>query len=223
MSRKREAQRDSRRTLAQQLGVKGTDVPEQLLENERVTQPELKAWLDVDVAKRGLFKAPGVLEVHLVLFVVDKVGVRVARQLSLRGAANKAAGAAALSATNTPSDHVVRYRRPGHFVLVAVATESVSSATGGVHPQALVDLRLQIAAGATSYALKDPSLAKLSTPTSVQLSVAGADVVAAADVVFAGAAVVGIAAAHRVNETVVLPIKSDDGRFEARLSVTLRL
>jgi len=222
MSRKREAQRDSRRTLAQQLGVKGMDVPEQLLENERVTEPELKARLDIDVAKRGLFKAPGVLDVHLVLFVVDKAGPRIARRLSLRGASGRAPCAAVLQPTSTPSDHVVRYRRPGHFVVVALVSESASSATDTVHAAALADPRLQIVVAGTAYALKDVALSKVAA-SSAQLILAGNALVAASDVLFAGAAVVGVAAAHRVNETVVLPIKSDDGRFEARLSVTLRL
>ena len=222
MSRKREAQRDSRRTLAEQLGVKGTDVPERLLENERVTEPELRAHLDIDVAKRGLFKAPGALDVHLVLFVVDKAGPRIARRLSLRGASGRAPCAAVLSHTTTPLDHVVRYRRPGHFVLVALCTEGASSATDSVHAQALTDPRLHIVVAGSRYSIKDTALSKV-TATSAQLTLASNAVIATTDVLFAGAAVVGIAAAHRVNETVVLPIKSDDARFEARLAVTLRL
>ncbi|HEY1098173.1 MAG TPA: hypothetical protein VGF99_04565, partial [Myxococcota bacterium] len=160
MSRKREQQRETRKEVARQLGVKGNDVPDQILDNERVTEPELSARLDIDVAKRGLFKAPGVLDVHVALFVVDNRGARLARTVSLQGASGRAPCAAVLTTTSKKQDDVVRYRRPGHFVVVALVTESAAPAADAAHAAALLDERLQIVVDGVARARDDRALAK---------------------------------------------------------------
>ena len=195
-------------------------MPDEIIDKERVTEPELSVRLEIDVAKRGMFKSPGTIDVHLVLLVVDNRGARVARRLSLRG--NGRAGCAAVLSTTTPKQtEVVRYRRPGHFVVIALVTEGASDASDALHAAALLDDKLQIVVDGVARARGDRGLDSVG-PAPASLRLGGVDVLAG-DALFAGAAVVGIAAVHRVNDTVVLPIGSGDGRFEARLAVTLGL
>lgn len=121
MSRKREQQRENKKELARQLGVSGKVVPQNLLENERVTEPELRpSYVVVDV-KRGFFQKaqPGLLSWRL--YVKDPVGVRLVGHARANVRLDK--GPVDLDVVVDEFDDEVRYRRPGAFVVAACVVE----------------------------------------------------------------------------------------------------
>ncbi len=224
MSRKRDEQREKRRELARQVGVKGSDVPEALLANERVTEPSLKGSLSVQQARRGWFKRAGPLAVHAALFVVDGAGARLARLWSARGHIDRVPGDIPLTLAETRGDDVIRYRRPGHFVVVVLLTEGVSAADAVRHAAALADAAtLRVVVNGKSFGPGDSAIARWETPKAASIESGGAALVDVTAVQFLAAAVAGIPAAHRVQEIVAVPLVSADGALSATLSVALRL
>ncbi|MDP2340055.1 MAG: hypothetical protein Q8O67_03790 [Deltaproteobacteria bacterium] len=223
MSRKRDKQRGNRKELARQIGVKGSEVPDALLANERVTQPDLKLSLVVQQAKRGWFKGAQPLAVHAVLFVVDAGGARLARLVSARGLIKKT-GDVALTIAETRGDDVIRYRRPGHFVVVALLTEGPDDALAHKHAAALADVKtLRVVVDGKTLGPGDSSLSRIDQPRAVTLEHANAAIVDVTDAQFFAASTMGIPAAHRVQEIVELPLITVDGALKATLSVALRL
>lgn len=124
MSRKREQQRENKKELARQLGVSGKVVPQNLLDNERVTEPQLKPSLVILEVKRGFFQKaqPGLLIWRL--YVKDPTGARLVGACRARVVLDK--GAVALDDVSGALDDEVRYRRPGAFVVAACLVEGAS-------------------------------------------------------------------------------------------------
>lgn len=224
MSRKRESQREHHRELARQLGVSGKDVPAALLDHERVTEPTMAPVLSVDVVKRSFFSKsePGAL--HLALFVVDQAGARCCRRASF--ACVLARGAVPLLIDDAEGDEgdehnekVVRYRRPGHFVLLAVLCEggSAQARRGAGH-----DLRhLENKSGlvhvdGAPLTLASTTMARLGVPTALTFASEQA-------FVFSAAAAVSVPAVGRVKTTLSLPLHSADHRLKASADVDVRL
>jgi len=219
VSRKREQQRENKKELARQLGVAGRDVPTNLLENERVTEPSLGLALVVDRwPKGGLLSLFGVgrpgrrsLQVHALLWCVSAHRPRLVR--SLVGHADVDAAGTTEVVIDERSDHghaVVRYKRPGFFVLLAAVSE------GRPGPAAVADhtwlaSRLALTLPTGPVAIEDLGTTK--SPTAVATDIVGAW----------GALVVAKPAADRVKETVPLKFAAPDGAVEATLRVSLRL
>jgi hypothetical protein len=198
MSRKREQQRESKRELARQLGVSGKDVPTNLIENERVTEPRLQlSTLTATVAKRGFFEKPKPLSLAVALFCVDARGARVVRRVSGVVVVDQA-GSYEVKDVKGEGDDVVRYRRPGHFVVVVVAGGSIEDDCVVVHGGVRVGVgSVEVGRGK-----------------------------AAESVVVAGAlaaSLVSIDVVDRVKTTLALPLVSPDGRFAATLAIDVRL
>lgn len=199
MSRKREEKREQKRELARQLGVAGKDVPTSLLEHERVCEPKLVVdGLDVAVRKRGFFESKVPLVVVVGLFVVDrtaaKTGARLVRQVRCDvGVVSAGVSVDVSKKADVVGDERVRYHRPGHFVVVALAAEAVEAAAFDVSVLAGVDAAAIAADGA--------------------LVVVGA---------FAAAGVV-VDAVTTVKEALVVPLTSADGRFAAALRLHVKL
>lgn len=229
MSRKREEQRENKRELARQLGVSGKDVPTTLLENERVTEPRILPSVSLQSVKRGFLAKAGPATLHVALFVVDGSGPRLVRQLQ-RSATLSKPGEIALAATDVrdEGDDVVRYRRPGHFVVVALLTEAqpkgvdaaaASRALAKQHALALGDPKtLRVVLDGKGHAIDDDVIRRCDPARGCVVDVAGAESLS-----FVASAVLGIAAVHRVNETVMLPLSTSDGKLTATLSVAVRL
>lgn len=214
MSRKREEQRDKKRELARQMGVAGKEVPSKLLENERVTEPRLKASLEVLRIKRGLFKRAQPATLVVGLYLKDPGGTRFLGLL--RAPCTLEKGSVSLPKVDDGLVEQVRYRRPGSFILVAALVESadddvhdalVAALEGAVTTDCLIG-----AAGPATVA----SFASSTTSTSVQLQLEGADGLLAV-------AVVSVPAADRVKQVFALPLKSADDRLAATVDVDARL
>ncbi len=219
VSRHRQQQRDKKRELARHLGVAGREVPQHLLDNERVTEPSLGLGLSVErwpasgiVAR--LFSgrpAPRALHLHALLWCVSAQRAVLVR--SLRAHAELAGPGAISVVIDEHSDHgheTVRYRRPGSFVLVAAVCEGRADVEARANHAALVSMH--------SVAIADQkrSLAELTTtatPTPIQLALPSSW----------GAFVVAKAAADRVKEQVTWSTTSPDGSVAAMLAVSLRL
>lgn len=198
MSRKREQQRESKRELARQLGVSGKEVPTNLIENERVTEPRLLfSTLTATVAKRGFFEKPKPLMLAAALFCVDVRGARVVRRVSGVVVVDKA-GSYVVADVKGEGDDVVRYRRPGHFVVVVVAGGSIED-------------DCVVVKGGVGVGVGSVEVGRVKAAESVV--VAGA---------FA-AAVVSVDVVDRVKTTLSLPLVSADGRFVASLALDVRL
>ncbi len=227
MSRKREEQRENRREVARQLGVSGKDVPTSLLENERVTEPRVLPSLAVQTLKRGFLQKPGPMVLHVALYVVDGAGPRTVRQL-VRGATLERPGEVSLVMTPAPDagDDTVRYRRPGHFVVVALLTETPPkqpddvAAFAKAHATALGNATaLRIGLDGKLLAVDDDAIRKVGAARGCALEL----VTDLAAFTFVAAGVLAIAAVHRVNETVTLPLSTSDQKLVATLSLALRL
>jgi hypothetical protein len=160
VSRKREEKREQKRELARQLGVAGKDVPSSLLEHERVCEPKLVVdALDVAVRKRGFFEAKVPLVVVVGLFVVDrtaaKTGARLVRQARVDvGVVSAGVSVDVAKKADVVGDERVRYHRPGHFVVVAVAAEAAVDAgvLAGVDAAAIATDGALVVAGAFAAA-----------------------------------------------------------------------
>lgn len=227
MSRKREKQRESRRELARQLGVPADDVPEELRSHARVCEPEVALTVEVVTARRGLLARALPLDVHAALFVVDAAGIRHVRSQHLRGRGGP--GDVVLAPVSAARGEVkVRYHRPGHFFLVVLVTEGASDAEARDHAGSLTDptrLLLELPSGRGT--LREVTSPALERPTRAELALADAGVgrrfPEGIALRFSAAAALRVPAAHRVQETLELPLLSRDGRFEARARVALRL
>ena len=214
MSRKREEQRDKKRELARQMGVAGKEVPSKLLENERVTEPRLKASLEVLRIKRGLFKRAQPATLVVGLYLKDPGGTRFLGLL--RAPCTLENGSVSLPKVDDGLVEQVRYRRPGRFVLVAALVES---ADDDVH-QAVV---AALTAAATTPCFVDgdsivtvAAFAASTSSTGVVLKVAVGDGQLAATVL-------AVPAADRVKQVFDLPLTSPDGRLDAVVHVDARL
>ena len=200
MSRKREEKREQKRERARQLGVAGKDVPSSLLEHERVCEPKLVVdALDVAVRKRGFFESKVPLVVVVGLFVVDrtaaKTGARLVRQVRCDvGVVSAGVSVDVSKKADVVGDERVRYHRPGHFVVVALAAEAAAEAAA---------FDVSVLAGVDAAAIA----------TDGALVVVGA---------FAAAGVV-VDAVTTVKEALVVPLTSADGRFAAALRLHVKL
>jgi hypothetical protein len=225
MSRKREEKRENKRELARHLGVDASEVPDDLRAHARVTEPSLSLALHGDRVKRGLLTRAGPLAVHAALYVVDGGGPRLARLVSARGKLGE--GAVALADVTQQGDERVRYTRPGSFVLVALLTEGADAAAQAAHVAALSDARaLRVVVDGAARALSDEAVKRAAAPVCIAAVVAGASGASAspagAALTFAASALVCVPAAHRVHETVRLPLVDGD-RLRATLVVDLRV
>lgn len=212
MSRKREQLRENKRELARQLGVSGKEVPAALIENERVTEPRLLlSTLTTTAVKRGFLQKAQQTSLATALYVVDRNGARLVRTVSGHATIAKA-GVVVVEGAVIDGDDVVRYRRPGHFVVVAIAAEGVA-----VDGDAFDDDFTVVVDGA-DVGIGDAAVAKLTAPQSISVKrgVAG-------EPVWRAAAVVAIAVVDRVKTTLQLPLRSDDGRYNGTLAVDVRL
>ena len=222
MSRKREHQREQSRALAQQLGVQAAAVPEELRAHPRVCSPTLDVTLVVTRSARGLLKPTGPFVLHLLLVVIDSAGVRVARQLCLDAAIARLPGQAALTPRGSTDHTRVRYTRPGWFRLLGVFTAGATAVQGDAIRAALaVPEAVRVDAGGVHARLLGDGVAASSVPLSVQLP-AVADAVTEGGVLNA-AVLATFAAAHRVDETLALPLADARGKLQATLTVRVRL
>jgi hypothetical protein len=219
VSRKREQQRENKKELARQLGVAGRAVPPNLLENERVTEPTLGLGLVVDswsggglLARFGIGRpAARRLQLHALLWCVSAHRARLVRSI-LAHADVDGAGTAAV-VVDASSDHghdVVRYKRPGFFVLLAAVSEG-RDGPAAVADQTWLATRLTFTLPSGPVAVEDLGATK--SPTAVATDIAGGW----------GALVVAKPAADRVKETLPLPFTSTDGAVAVKLRVSLRL
>ena len=128
MSRKREQQREQKKELARQLGVHGSDVPQNLLQNERVTEPRISTPVFVvDELARGFFQKKLPASLRWALWVKDANGARLVGQavhdvVLARGPVKLGEGSEVMQSE-------VRYRRPGSFFVGAVVVEGGSVAS----------------------------------------------------------------------------------------------
>lgn len=231
MSRKRDKTKEQKAELARQLGVKVSDLDkgsDELRAQERVCSPTLKASLDVQRAGLGLLRRPGPLALHLALYLVDKSGARLVRQQVLTGSAKKVPGPASLGPVDTGfEDERVRYARPAHFLLLAMATEGASDAEVNAHAVAFAfaaskRLTLELASESATEArpLDDRTFAaRFEEPRSVRLLLDGAPLFSPASV----AAVVSLPGVHRTREQLELELASPNTRLHGTVSVDLRL
>jgi hypothetical protein len=219
MSRKREQQRENRRALARQLGVHGKDVPTKLLDNERVTEPELKVTgLQVHEVKRGFFEKAPPATLHVALFVVDGAGVRCCRRVAFETTLAKGAATLAAQALDDDFDDVVRYRRPGRFVFVAALVEGGTHEARAALGAHLVDDDVGLLVDGAPAGLDDDAVARLTRPRTV-----GLGIFAGAGFAREAAAVVSVDVVDRVRTTLPLPLDSADGRLRAAVAVDVRL
>jgi hypothetical protein len=219
VSRKRAQQRENKKELARQLGVAGRAVPQNLLENERVTEPELDvsgavtAWPGGILGRLGL-GAPSSreLQLHALLWCVSAHRARLVRSLRLAATVTGAGPIAFTRQAASSHDHdVVRYKRPGFFVLLVGLSEGRGEAGAVVDAEHLTH-RDALDVGGGPRSLVD--LAGVTTPTAVPLTIAG----------LWGGLVVARAAADRVKEQLALPpLASPDGKAKVTLTVNLRL
>jgi len=224
MSRKREQLRENKRELARQLGVSGKEVPSALIENERVTEPRLLlSTLSVGVVKRGFLQKPQKTSLAVALYVVDRSGARKVRTVCGHATVAKVGSVAVEGVVSVvrDGDEVVRYRRPGHFVVVAVAAEGAA-----VNVDAFDSDAFALVVGGGTVAIGSAEVGKLTVPASAGVAAgvaAGGAAVFTGEAVWRAAAVVAVAVVDRVKTTLQLPLHSDDGRFVATLSVDVRL
>lgn len=218
MSRKREQQRENKKELARQLGVAGRAVPQNLLDNERVTEPRLDLTAAITAWPGGLLGRLGLgaptsrpLQAHALLWCVSAHRARLVRSLRL-AATVTGTGSVSLErrAASTHDHDVVRYKRPGFFVLLVALSEARSEADAVVDADHLAHTDAVEVDGAKRPLVE---LAALTTAATVPLSVAG---------LWRGV-VVARAAADRVKEQIALPMTSPDGKAKATLTVTMRL
>ncbi len=218
MSRKRDQQRENKKELARQLGVAGRDVPTNLLDNERVTEPTLGLGLVVDTWPGGFLSRFGIgrpaarsLQLHALLWCVSGHRARLVR--SILGHADIDAAGAVEVIVDATSDHghpVVRYKRPGFFVLLAAVSEG-RPGPAAIADQTSLSIRSSLALPVGLVAIE--GLGATKTPTPVAAETAGGW----------GALVVAKPAADRVKESLQLPFVSPDGAVTVKLRVSLRL
>jgi hypothetical protein len=220
MSRKREQQRENRRTLARQLGVHGKDVPTRLLDNERVTEPEVKlVSLVVHQAKRGFFEKAAPATLHVALFVIDAAGARCCRRATFSTTLHKGTATLVPVAVDDDFDDVVRYRRPGRFVVLTALVE------GGGHDARLAlgqrwvdDDGATVLVDGASAALHGDVVTRTTSPRMVELPASFG-----AGFLHAASALVAIDVVDRVRATLALPLSSADGSRTATLTLDVRL
>jgi len=219
VSRKRAQKREDKKEMARQLGVAGREVPTNLLENERVTEPSVDVGAAIGAWPGGLLGRLGIgapssreLQVHALLWCVSAHRARLVRSLRLTATAT-GGGPLRLEprASSSHGHDVVRYKRPGSFVLLVALGEGRGDAAAVVDADHLAS-RDAFDVGGASRSIVD--LAQVTTPTTVPLAIAG----------LWGAFVVARPAADRVKEQLALPpLSSPDGKAKATLTVNLRL
>lgn len=224
MSRKRESKRESRRELARQLGVPKDEVPDALRAHARVSEPEIKVRFAVERVKRGLLTRPKPMVVDLALYVGDASGVRVARAQSFQALVPRAPADVSFERTLRGPDEAVRYTRPGRFTLVALVSEGADDASLAHSRAALLDVRVvHLVVAGTPSSLMDPVVARLESPTALEVRFGAEPALHTARALFVAMAAVTVPAAHRVHETVRLPIRTADERLVGTLVVDLRV
>jgi hypothetical protein len=219
VSRKREHQRETKKELARQLGVAAHDVPEQLLHNERVTEPEVTAacvveqWPTPGFFARFGFGTPRLhtLRVHSALWCVSNGGARLVRSARWRGVLT-AAGAVTLvdDGADVHGNDVVRYRRPGFFVLASMLTVDRTD------DDAVLDHTAFTSVGTLDVEGASRPLTALGSYTSTTKS-------RLTSVPAWSVHVTAIPAADRVKQVVTSTTTSPDGFVRTALSLTVRL
>ncbi len=220
MSRKREQQRDTKKELARQLGVAAHDVPEQLLHNERVTEPEITAacvveqWPTPGFFARLGFGTPRLhtLRVHSALWCVSSGGAaRLVRSARWRGVLTTA-GVVTLvdDGVNHHGHDVVRYRRPGYFVLASMLTVDRTDEDANTDDTALTSVKTLDVEGASR------PLTALGSYTSTTRS-------RLTSVPAWGVHVTAIPAADRVKQQVLATTTSPDAFVRVALTLSVRL
>jgi hypothetical protein len=213
VSRKREEKRDKERELARQLGVAKDDVSHTLLEKGRSADIELKnGRIDVESEPRALLSlATSRTRPHVVaaVYLVSPAGLAHVVTRSFSGAAIGAATSVPL-AIDEPGPVRVRYERPAHFVVVALAfaSDKLVDATALVDPARIA---LLVPAGAPTRDVKrldDAGLAKLTVAQSARVFVDGK--APGGDLV--GAAVLAVGGVHRFKDEIALPFAAPDGK-----------
>jgi hypothetical protein len=214
--------------MARQLGVDADAVPDELRSHARVSEPLLEARLAVDRARRGLFQRARPLSIHVLLAIVDASGPRLARLCSWSATARR--GEVALTLLAQEGEERVRYTRPAHFLVVALATEGAAPENDERHRVALAavaQLRIAVPPSAgeakTIDALGRGGLAALEAPAAVRLFTGAEPLVDEAALTFVAAAVQSVPAVHRVKTTLALPLASADARLRATLLIDARL
>lgn len=198
MSRRRREQKDRKKELARQMGVKASDEVDELREKLRVTRLELKASsVTVDEAPFALRPAPWVLEIAVAL--IEPQGARWLAGQRAEAAGKPKAGQTLPLAHPPVGDDRVRYSRPATLVLFA--------APAGEQP--LIDrdveaLQLDLN-GAVS--IVDDAVRRLKDP-----------ITAAVDGVPMGIAVFPVP--HRLKATVALPFVDDKRRGHVEVEIS---
>lgn len=219
VSRKREQQRETKKELARQLGVAAHDVPEQLLHNERVTEPEVAAacvveqWPTPGFFARFGFGTPRLhtLRAHAALWCVSSNGARLVRSGRWRGVLTTAGNVSLVDDGVDQHGHeVVRYRRPGFFVLVSMLTADRTDDDAAADHRALVAAATFDVEGASRPLA---ALGSYTTTTRSRLTAVPAW----------GVHVTAIPAADRVKQQVVATTTSPDGLVRTTLNLTVRL
>ncbi len=226
MSRKREAQREDKKELARQMGVRGREVPQKLIEHERVTEPRVAITVVVEHWPTGLLhKLPGLkpkpraLHLDVGLWCVSRGEARLVRSVS--GPVTAAGlGVVAVNAAVADQGHdVVRYKRPGSFVLLVSIGEGDGSLSLPSLSEVLVDgTQTPIVELAKSTALTPVT----ATPSSSTSSSSTSSSSPSASSRW-GASVVARGAVDRIRETIRFPFMSPDGQVGVAVDVDLRL
>ncbi len=218
MSRKREQQRETKKELARQLGVSAHDVPEQLLHNERVTEPEVTAacvveqWPTPGFFARFGFGTPRLhtLRVHSALWCVSS-GARLVRSARWRGVLTGAGNVSLVDdGANLHGHDVVRYRRPGYFVLASMLTVDRTDDDAAADHLALTSVATLDVEGASRPLT---ALGSYTSTTKSRLT----------SVPAWGVHVTAIPAADRVKQQVLATTTSPDGFVRTALTLTVRL
>jgi hypothetical protein len=214
------------------MGVQGREVPQELLDHERVTEPRVGVSVVVDRWPSGLLQRllglderssspqrpswslkprPRTVQVHALLWCVAKGNARVVRSVVAHVDINGAGPAAAV--VDAASDHgfdVVRYKRPGFFVLLVVVSEVRDGKDAATDAANLAALGSVDVAGA---------------PVDIAALHAHKDLTAIGPVVPQqwGSVVVARGAADRVREQIPCPFVAADGTVAVTINVDLRL
>jgi hypothetical protein len=197
MSRRRREQKDRKRELARQMGVKASDAVDELREKLRVTRLELSASaVHLDEAPFALRPAP--LAVDIAVALIEPQGVRWLAAVRAAAEGKPKAGVVLPLTHDAVDDDRVRYARPATLVLLAAAAGETP-----LFDRPAAEVRVSLGG---PVSLVDDAVRRLKAPTETTV-----------DDVPAGIAVFPVP--HRLKTTVQLPFA--DGKRRGRLQVEL--